>query len=721
MNVRQHTAAVVFLIFLTIGIIGVGLVIGRSRKDSIVSSVDITNDYNNNENNSGLRRSPAPKIGDEDSFLSSALSATTINNDEQEQDAIIVAAPAAAPAFNDDFYSYFDTTANQPVTTVNNIFVHPDYSTSASRSSSIGSDATSNSGGRSPLATFVEPTDIPTNSALPTPLPTKLPTPLPTKLPTTMLPTETPTSNNNMMITYIYPENSIAPPRSQQQPRGYFNYDSSQQSLYGPGYPVIGYDNNNELVVQYANNLWKFYRPPLPIPTSTAIAITNNLDSEKNTDNQNSPYNYYYWDEFGPNNYGFGPWEDTLTKRNMRGNDNNQCGYVGNQSPIDIRLSGVACVEHHQIRSRAGDFRIGGNNNNIQLQILPSKLRIWVQRRPCRDLDNPVCSEPDPPHADFPNGWGGFSDMLHIDFKFPAEHRINGQTFDGEMQIYHIHPGRKRLPVVSVLIKVYEDDYHDDYDHNEGHNEYLQQVIDAYQYKYDNNMARCANNAIRHRKKNRRRRRLQNWAAGATKTGKDGELATKNITIAYGAKGNNITSDDTTIEDDTEANMGYVGEEKNDGEGDGDANAYNNIERLANATFGGSWEKLQRYANLSRGTDSNFTTQKEEHRRRLASRWNPYHESLIPTYYFYGYDGSITEPPCSEIVSWFVMDKPMIISKNQLEQMKYILFTNVNGDTCEETSVHFHNSVARPIQETSNRQVWHCTRNDFVPDHERPT
>ncbi|OEU08765.1 putative carbonic anhydrase [Fragilariopsis cylindrus CCMP1102] len=658
MNIRQHTAAIVFLVFLTIGIIGVGLVIGRSRKDNIVSSeVDITNDNSDKNNTGGLRRPPAPEIEDEDSFPSSSIG--------------------------------------------------------------IGSDATSNSGGRSPLATFVEPTDIPTNSPLPTPLQTKLPT--------TMLPSGTPTSNNNNgnnMIPYIYPENSMSPPRSQRPPRGYFNYDSSQQSLYGPGYPVIGYDNKNELVVQYANNLWKLYRPPLPIPTSTAIAITNNLDNDNdNTDYQNSPYNYYYWDEFGPNNYGFGPWEDTLTKRNMRGNDNNQCGNVGNQSPIDIRLSGVACVEHHQIRSRAGDFRIGGNDNNIQLQILPSKLRIWVQRRPCRDLNNPVCSEPDPPHADFPNGWGGFSDMLHVDFKFPAEHRINGQTFDGEMQIYHIHPGRKRLPVVSVLIKVYEDDYHDDYDHNEGHNEYLQQVIDAYQYEHDTNMARCANNAIRHRRKNRRRRRLQTRAGGgggATKTRKDEELATKNITIAYGAKGYNSTSDDTTIEDNTEANRGYAGGEKNVGEGDGDA-GYSNIERLANATFGGSWEKLQRYANLSRGTDSNFTTQKEEHRRRLALRWNPYHESLIPTYYFYGYDGGLTEPPCTEIVSWFVMDKPMIISKNQLEQMKYILFTNVNGDTCEETSVHFHNSVARPIQETSNRQVWHCTRNDFVPDHERPT
>ena len=61
----------------------------------------------------------------------------------------------------------------------------------------------------------------------------------------------------------------------------------------------------------------------------------------------------------------------------------------------------------------------------------------------------------------------------------------------------------------------------------------------------------------------------------------------------------------------------------------------------------------------------------------------------------------------------------MTLSRAQLEQMKHILFTNVNGDTCEATSVHYQNSVARPIQETGGRQVWQCTRNNFIPDHER--
>lgn len=317
--------------------------------------------------------------------------------------------------------------------------------------------------------------------------------------------------------------------------------------------------------------------------------------------------------------------------------------------------------------------------------------------------------------------------MLHVDFKFPAEHRIYGQTFDGEMQIYHIHPGRKRLPVVSVLMKVADGNDADadgniHYNYNAGHNEYLQRAIDAFQYEYDTNMSHCANNAIR----NRRRRQLQNRAAKTTAEKEGGVLATlttttNDITNAADTRGIN-TSHNDAMDFNNNATMGYNGSEKSHG----DDRIINDIDKLVNTTFGGSWEKLHRYANLLRQDTNNnlsiFTSQKEEHKRRrlAASKWYPYHESLIPTYHFYGYDGSLTEPPCTEIVSWFVMDKPMTISKNQLEQMKHILFTNINGNTCEGSSVHFYNSVARPIQETtSNRQVWHCTRNDFVPDHER--
>lgn len=95
----------------------------------------------------------------------------------------------------------------------------------------------------------------------------------------------------------------------------------------------------------------------------------------------------------------------------------------------------------------------------MKKQILPNKLRLLYERRPCADWNNVACQEPDPPYADFPNGWGGFADVLHIDFKIPGEHRIWTETFDAEMQIFHIHPGRRRLPTQAVLIRAKKDGY----------------------------------------------------------------------------------------------------------------------------------------------------------------------------------------------------------------------------------------------------------------------
>ena len=113
-----------------------------------------------------------------------------------------------------------------------------------------------------------------------------------------------------------------------------------------------------------------------------------------------------------------------------------------------------------------------------------------------------------------------------------------------------------------------------------------------------------------------------------------------------------------------------------------------------------------------------FIEEGKEHQRRMDSVWYPYDPMLIPTYWFYGYDGSLTEPPCTEFVSWFIMDTPMTISPAQLEQMKTILFTHVDSN-CQPTSVQYDQSVARPIQESAGRQVWQCTRANFLPDYER--
>ncbi|KAG7342433.1 Eukaryotic-type carbonic anhydrase [Nitzschia inconspicua] len=362
---------------------------------------------------------------------------------------------------------------------------------------------------------------------------------------------------------YVFPEDSGSP---QLTPRGYFNYDTSQgeSSVYGPGVPVMEFTKENGFSVHYANNGW-----------------ANNLEFP--------PPPYYYWDEFGPE--GFGPWKDTLTERQLR---SNQCGNVGMQSPIDIRLTGVACVERHQIRTLPGDYRMVGAA--IKKQILPSKLRLLYPRRPCADfVNNPVCAEPDPPHADFPSGWRGFADTIHVDFKFPSEHRIYGQTFEGEMQIYHLHPVRRRLPVISVMIQSASGSRTD-----EGHNEYLQQAIDAFQSEYDSNMADCDSSGNPTSHGNGSRRTLQSkWE----------ETETHDMDILFNTTRNRIHHSHT------------------------------------DAHF---WHE---------GID--FHDDQEFQRRRLAGIWHPYHKSLMPSYYFFGYDGSLTEPPCTEMISWFVMDTPM--------------------------------------------------------------
>jgi len=108
-------------------------------------------------------------------------------------------------------------------------------------------------------------------------------------------------------------------------------------------------------------------------------------------------------------------------------------------------------------------------------------------------------------------------------------------------------------------------------------------------------------------------------------------------------------------------------------------------------------------------------------RRRAQEfrRWNPFHETIVRTIWFYGYEGSLTEPPCSEFVEWRIMLEPALISSRQLFQMKNILFNHVDGK-CQRTSVHSTElGVARPIQNYEGRDVYQCMCRDFIADKDR--
>ena len=98
-------------------------------------------------------------------------------------------------------------------------------------------------------------------------------------------------------------------------------------------------------------------------------------------------------------------------------------------------------------------------------------------------------------------------------------------------------------------------------------------------------------------------------------------------------------------------------------------------------------------------------------------KFNPYSDAFMPGHFFFRYEGSMTEPPCMDI-TWFVMMEPMIISLDQLEQMKMLLFTHVD-ENCERTSVHNGDlSVSRPRFPLGDVEVQRCGEGTFVSDIE---
>jgi carbonic anhydrase len=90
--------------------------------------------------------------------------------------------------------------------------------------------------------------------------------------------------------------------------------------------------------------------------------------------------------------------------------------------------------------------------------------------------------------------------------------------------------------------------------------------------------------------------------------------------------------------------------------------------------------------------------------------------NLWQSIWYYGYTGSMTAPPCSEIVEWRVLEEPLRISRRQYKVLTSLL-TQSRDDDCEpDTAVDSNGENRRPIQKSSNsfyHGVYHCTSDDF--------
>jgi len=81
--------------------------------------------------------------------------------------------------------------------------------------------------------------------------------------------------------------------------------------------------------------------------------------------------------------------------------------------------------------------------------------------------------------------------------------------------------------------------------------------------------------------------------------------------------------------------------------------------------------------------------------------------------YYYGYKGSITMPPCSDFVHWYVLNKPQRISKSQLKRIQVLIKGHLDTNCQFGTYADRNGGVARPIQSIKGRNIFHCTKADY--------
>ncbi|XP_053354672.1 receptor-type tyrosine-protein phosphatase gamma isoform X1 [Clarias gariepinus] len=81
---------------------------------------------------------------------------------------------------------------------------------------------------------------------------------------------------------------------------------------------------------------------------------------------------------------------------------------------------------------------------------------------------------------------------------------------------------------------------------------------------------------------------------------------------------------------------------------------------------------------------------------------------------YYRYTGSLTTPPCSKVVEWIILSRPVYLSYHQLEAF-YSIFTTEQQDHMK--SVEYLRNNYRPTQDLHNRPVFKSAVKDaWVPD-----
>ena len=95
--------------------------------------------------------------------------------------------------------------------------------------------------------------------------------------------------------------------------------------------------------------------------------------------------------------------------------------------------------------------------------------------------------------------------------------------------------------------------------------------------------------------------------------------------------------------------------------------------------------------------------------RKLEDSFNPY--AFAPAEYTtYTYNGSLTTPPCSEIVFWNVVDTPVKLSVREYKRLVDLIIGYTDPESCEPASIaSAGGDTSRPVQPLNGRTITrHC-------------
>lgn len=317
-----------------------------------------------------------------------------------------------------------------------------------------------------------------------------------------------------------------------------------------------------------------------------------------------------------------------------------------------------------------------------------------MNRRLCLDVENNRrCRFSQPPRADYPryaSAGTSYADMMNYDIKVPSEHTIEGLRFDAEVQMFHVHPVGGRLSSVGVLIEASDDD--------DAFNFEFQDILDQFQELYDLHETVCSF-----------RRKLQSLQdASAFEFPEDLRLELENASYEF---------QDYEMPDDLKSLI--EGARNSLQEATNPPTTPPTAAPTGSPTNAPTDSPTKKPTNRPTPNPTNFSTPKPTTTQKR--KFNPYSEALMPTIFFYRYNGSITEPPCKDI-TWWVMSQPMKIARGQLLQLQNIMFTNVDPDKqCQPSSVHnAAQSVARPTFPLgTDREIQGCTAGSYKSDFEK--